>query len=99
MVAGMVEVRLLPEEAVVLVRPGTTLLEAFRLCGRDVATGCERGMCGTDAVRIAEGADNLAAPADHEQGTLERMGLEDGFRLSCSARVVAGTVRVETGAF
>jgi len=55
-------------------------------------------MCGTDAVRVEP--DSALAPAqDPERSTLERMGLEPGFRLSCSARVERGVVKVELGRF
>ena len=56
-------------------------------------------MCGTDPVKILAGGGDLEAPAAHEQGTLMRMGLPAGFRLSCSARVIRGLVRVEVGLF
>lgn len=99
--ARLVEVVFQPGNHFVLVRPGVTLLAASRLAGVDIATGCTRGMCGTDAVRILPGGpgDQLDPPEAHERGTLERMGIGAEFRLACSAVVRAGTVRVELGAF
>lgn len=94
----LVEVVFSPPGARVLVRPGLTLLEAGRLAGVTIATGCTRGMCGTDAVRIAAGGE-LEPPGDTERGTLERMGLPAGFRLSCSARVRRGPIQVELDVF
>ena len=64
-----------PGAFAVEVEPGTTLLEASERAGLDIPTGCTQGMCGTDAIRIVEGLERLAPPADHEAGTLERMGL------------------------
>jgi ferredoxin len=96
---GLVEVRFEPVGKVVLVQPGTTLLQASQLAGVEIATGCTRGMCGTDAIAIDGGADGLEPPGPDERGTLERMGLATGFRLSCSARVQRGAVRVALGAF
>jgi ferredoxin len=78
----------------VFVEPGTTLLAAAGMAGVDIATGCTRGMCGTDAVRVAAAEATLEAPAAPEKGTLERMGLPPGCRLACSARVRAGAVQV-----
>jgi ferredoxin len=95
---ALVEVRFEPAGKMVLVAEGTTLLAASRAAGLDIATGCTRGMCGTDAVRVT-GADGLEPPLDQERSTLERMGLDAGFRLSCSARVRAGVVAVDLGAF
>ena len=56
-------------------------------------------MCGTDPVKILDGDQGLSEPEEHEVGTLERMGLEAGFRLSCSARILRGPVHVKTDAF
>lgn len=95
----LVEVRFQPAGAFVLVQPGTTLLEASRLAGVDIATGCTRGMCGTDAVRVTGDPGHLEPATADERSTLERMGLEPTFRLSCSARVRRGPVCVELDAF
>lgn len=96
---GMVEVRFVPGDVVVWVRPGLKILEAAEQAGLDILTGCTQGMCGTDPVRIVAGEEGLEPPEDHERGTLERMGLEAGFRLSCSARLREGSVHVELGDF
>jgi len=101
---GMVEVQFLPGGAVVWVRPGVTLLAASEAAGLDLLTGCTQGMCGTDPVRIVAGAELLDPPEAHERGTLERMGLGEEFRLSCSARLTDGgqpaaRVIVELGEF
>lgn len=95
---ALVEVQFEPAGKIVLVAAGTTLLAASRAAGVDVTFGCTRGMCGTDAVR-AEPAAALEPPGDIERSTLERMGLEPEFRLSCSARVRTGVVRVDLDRF
>ena len=84
---------------VVMVQPGTTLLAASVAANVDIATGCRRGMCGTDALRVTAAAGCLEPPAPHEQGTLDRMGLAAGHRLCCSARLIRGPVRVLVGDF
>jgi ferredoxin len=94
----LVEVSFLPACTSVFVQPGTTVLEAGRLCGVDIATGCERGQCGTDVVRVAT-TGFLEPPGPAEQATLQRMGLQDSYRLSCSARVRTGAVSVDLAAF
>ncbi|MCU0863910.1 MAG: (2Fe-2S)-binding protein [Planctomycetes bacterium] len=90
----LVEVQFAQAGKTVFVQPGTTLLAAAGMAGVDWATGCTRGMCGTDAVRLAADGDALEPPADHERGTLARMGVEAGCRLLCSARVRRGRVQV-----
>jgi ferredoxin len=80
----------------VCVPPGTTLLAAAGLAGVEILTGCTRGMCGTDAVRVEpDRAEALEPPGEIEQGTLERMGVPSGCRLACSARVRVGTISVQ----
>ena len=92
---ALVEVRFEPQGKWACVPVGKTLLEAAEAAGVEIDTCCTGGMCGTDPVWIRDGLDGLA-PAEHpEVGTLERMGLEEGYRLSCSARVVSGAITVE----
>ncbi len=83
----------------VMVTAGSTILAASELAGLEILTGCSAGMCGTDPVQILAGGEGLSAAEDHEIGTLERMGLSDGFRLACSARILRGIVHVRTDAF
>ena len=99
MTADLVEVCFEPGARRVWVQPGVTLLEAARAADFDIVTGCTRGMCGTDAVRIAAPPGALEQPAETERGTLERMGLGAEYRLSCSAVVRSGPIVVDTGAF
>lgn len=95
----LLEVQFAPTGKSVFVRPGTTLLAASQLAGLDLATGCTRGMCGTDVVRIDAGGEHLAAPGATELGTLLRMGLGADHRLACSATVASGRVVVMVGDF
>ena len=81
----LIEVRFLPADRVVWVRPGSGLLAAAEAAGVEIVTGCTRGMCGTDPVHIQEGEALLVPPKDHELGTLERMGIAPPYRLGCSA--------------
>lgn len=91
----LVEVHFATAGKTVFVAPGTTLLAAAGLAGVDWPTGCTRGMCGTDAARVStDGPDALQGAVDPERGTLDRMGLADGCRLLCSARVQRGRVEV-----
>src|SRR5262245_41794068 len=91
----LVEVFFAAAGKTVFVQPGTTLLAAADLAGVDVLTGCTRGMCGTDAARVvAQPPEALQPPADPERATLTRMGVPEGCRLLCSARVARGHIEV-----
>jgi ferredoxin len=78
----------------VFVPPGTTLLAAAGMAGVDVATGCTRGMCGTDAWHVDCTAGALHEANAPERATLDRMGVAADCRLLCSARVQRGRVVV-----
>jgi ferredoxin len=95
----LVEVQFEPSGTVVMVQAGSTLLAASQAAGAEIVTGCTRGMCGTDAVLVEGPEQGLEPPDTFERGTLERMGLDSRFRLSCSARVRCGPLRVTTDAF
>ncbi len=95
----MVEVHFAPADAKAWVRPGVTILAASEAAGVEIITGCTQGMCGTDPVRVTSGAGLLSEPEEHERGTLERMGLAPDYRLSCSAKILAGPVFIQTDAF
>lgn len=92
----LVEVRFEPPGRSVFVAPGTTLLDASRMAGLQLATGCTKGQCGTDAVRVS---GVLVSAQGSELATLRRMGLGDDYRLACSARVAAEAVTVWTEQF
>lgn len=91
----LVEVSFKADGKAVFVQPGTTLLAAAEMAGVELLTGCTRGMCGTDAVRVEVASDEaLQPPEDHEAGTLARMGLGPNCRLACSAKVSSGRIEV-----
>ena len=93
----LIEVEFRPGSQRVWFRAGVTLLEAAEGAGVDILTGCTRGMCGTDPVRVLDGAAGLQSASDHEAGTLERMGVAaPEYRLACSARLAGeGPIVVE----
>jgi ferredoxin len=49
-------------------------------CG--VPWKCASGMCGTDRIRVVEGAENLEAPRRREKDRLGPL-LDEGVRLAC----------------
>ena len=54
-------------------------------CG--VPYKCAGGNCGTDRVRVVEGAENLERPRRREKETLGDELLEQGYRLACQTYV------------
>jgi ferredoxin len=90
----LVEVNFAAAGKTVFVPPGTTLLAAAGMAGVDVATGCTRGMCGTDAWHVDCAAGELLSATEPERSTLARMGVAADCRLLCSARLQRGRVVV-----
>ena len=66
---------------------GDKLLDIAESSQVPIEPGCRMGMCGSDPVRILEGAENLSAMRSAERRTLERLGLGAGCRMACVSRV------------
>ena len=92
--AGRPEVRFDARPAV-LAAVGATLLDLAEANHVTLSAGCRMGMCGADPLRVLEGAETLSPAGPSERSTLERLGLDQGCRLACSARV-GGPVSVST---
>jgi ferredoxin len=57
----------------------------------DVPFGCENGVCGTCQVQVLEGSENLNELNEQETD----MGLDEGNRLCCQAKIKSGTVKIK----
>ena len=90
MIQKKLEVTYRPFDKSTRVPPGTTLFSAAHWVGLPIDSTCGgRGTCGKCKVQIIDGAAALT-PADHKQ--LEVRELDEGWRLSCQARVYEDTV-------
>lgn len=75
-------------------REGTELLRVpFLDASAPLKFGCCKGMCGTCAIKIAKGAENLSPPTKEEQATLSRLHLES-HRLACQCALL-GDVAID----
>lgn len=75
---------------------GISILETAQSMDTSHAALCgARGRCGSCAVRVLEGAENLSTPSRVEQDTLARRSLPEGVRLACQAMPTGGNVTVE----
>ncbi|MET1411796.1 2Fe-2S iron-sulfur cluster-binding protein [Roseibium sp. HPY-6] len=75
---------------------GISILETAQSMDTSHAALCgARGRCGSCAVRVLEGAENLSAPSRVEKDTLTRRSLPEGVRLACQAMPTGGSVTVE----
>ena len=85
MIARKLEVTYLPFDRTTRVPPGTTVFSAAHWIGLPIDSTCGgRGTCGKCKVRVIKGLAD-AETADHRQ--LRPQEIEDGWRLSCQARI------------
>lgn len=79
-----------PDDRVVRVMPGATLLEIGRMNGIPYASICGgRARCSTCRTRVTAGADRLPSPNPAEQAVLERIHADPSVRLACQMRPTA----------
>jgi len=95
-----------PRHAVTFVLPDGTSHDAkgkagdpiARISGRGprpLSTGCPDTSCGTCAVEILEGADQITPETDHEVRTRKANGVPDGRRLACATAITGPGVKVK----
>ncbi len=77
-------------------KKGQSICEIAEANGIKLSADCHAGICGSDPVRIVEGADRLNPMSDAERGTLEDICCVEpkGHRLACVSRPT-GSVVVE----
>ncbi len=76
-----------------------TILEAGEKAGVDMEFGCRDCTCGTCAVEIASGMENLSTPTEQEIDVLDTWNRDpEKFRLTCCVKVMKGEVVVREGA-
>ena len=86
------EVTLQPGGHILDAAPGSSLLDVCRAAGLPIEPGCRMGLCGNDPIYVLEGSGNLSPAGPDEQATLERLGLPEGARMACAARVLGNIV-------
>ena len=66
---------------------GASLLDACEENGAPVPFSCTSGVCGTCAIVISAGADQVSPLTDDEESTLSFTTVEAGARLACMVTV------------
>jgi nitrogen fixation NifU-like protein len=83
-----VEITFLPSGTKVTVPSGKTVLEAAAAAGVEVPSECGgKGVCGSCAVMVEDGAENLTEETDGEKDVLLSLGLDVPHRLACRAQL------------
>jgi ferredoxin len=89
----MPKVTVLPEQRSAEVPSGEFLLQAGEKAGVEMEAGCFHCSCGTCAVEIVSGLENLEPPTDQELDVLDGWNRDsERYRLSCCAKIRTGDV-------
>lgn len=93
----MPEFRFLPENISIDTDANGKILAIARKAKIPIRFGCAACRCGTCAVEIIEGSQNLNEMKANERSLLEQMRLPTNgkVRLSCQARIETGHVTVD----
>ena len=95
----MPKVTLLPGGQSAEVPAGTLLLDAGEAAGVEMEAGCFNCSCGTCAVEIASGMENLDPPTDEELNVLDQWNKDpEKYRLTCCVKIQKGEVVIRLGA-
>ncbi len=91
----MPKVTILPVELAAEVAVGENLLDAGEHAGVEMVAGCFNCSCGTCAVEVIRGAENLAAVTPREAEVLAASQRHPGrFRLACATKVLRGETTI-----
>jgi ferredoxin len=77
------------EDGEMEVSDGSAVKEACKDLG--IVFGCEQGRCGTCAVRVEEGEENLEDKNENEQF----MALAGNYRLMCQSKIKSGEIKIK----
>ncbi len=69
------------------VAKGVTLLHALAGQGIDLPHDCEQGYCGTDAIVVVKGQENLSPAFGDEADNLKYTRYPENVRMACSSRI------------
>jgi ferredoxin len=89
----MPKVTLLPGGQSADVPSGTLLLDAGELAGVEMEAGCFNCSCGTCAIEIVSGMENIEPPTDEELNVLDQWNKDpEKYRLTCCVKILKGDV-------
>jgi len=78
---SMAQIKFIKTQTTIVLPDGSDLLDfAVNL---PIKFGCRQGNCGTCAIRIVSGYENLTQCSPAERVTLQKIGKGQGFRLAC----------------
>jgi len=94
----MPKLTILPANVSAEVPPGELLLDAGEKAGVEMEAGCFNCACGTCAVEVVNGMENLEEPTPEELDVLDSWSKDpEKFRLTCCVKMKNGEVTIRAG--
>ena len=94
----MAKITILPANVSAEVTDGENLIEAGELAGVEMEAGCFNCSCGTCAVEVVSGMENISEATDEELDVLDQWNKDpEKFRLTCCNQIVKGEVVLRAG--
>ncbi len=92
----MPKVTILPGGQSAEVPAGTLLLDAGEEAGVEMEAGCFNCSCGTCAVVVESGMENIEPPTDEELNVLDQWNKDpEKYRLTCCVKIKQGEVVIK----
>ena len=91
----MPKITFLPSKKEIEAESGTTILMAATRNGIRITHECTEGICGTCALQIVSGVDNVNPSTEEERDTVSSVSDDEGARLGCLL-VINGDVELRS---
>ena len=94
----MAKITILPANVSAEVADGENLIEAGESAGVEMEAGCFNCSCGTCAVEVVSGMENISEPTPEELDVLDQWNKDpEKFRLTCCNQILHGEVVLRAG--
>ncbi len=91
------KITVLPENRQAEIKPGECILDASYTAGVMLDAGCLNCSCGTCAVEVVSGGENLEPLTNNEKAVLEKRGKNpQQYRLACCVKILKGEVVIRS---
>ncbi len=91
------KITVLPENKQAEIKPGEFILDASYTAGVLLNSGCLNCSCGTCAVEVVSGIENLEPLTDNEKAVLEKKDKNpQKYRLACCVKILKGEVVIKS---
>jgi len=91
------KITVLPENKQAEIEPGEYIIDASYTAGVILNSACLKCSCGTCAVEVVSGGENLEPLTEKEKAVLEKRGKNpQQYRLACCVKILKGEVVIKS---